>query len=227
MYYILENIINTDVYKQFFDYNNLNNYINLISNDIKYTENKLIDKLNSFINIIKTSNDVNYLYIDSNLLDFENLKNKMYENINQNYEKYIKYDNIFVMSYNNTTLNLYKIEINKLIKISSVIYYNFELNFIKLVEYYIKECNNVYINHYDNNKNSIGTNTHRDLNNINDNVNDNISSFNNFNITQTQDNITNKNYNINDDVNLKQRLLTELKQTIITKSLSKYNKKNI
>jgi len=227
MYYILENIINTDVYKQFFDYNNLNNYINLISNDIKYTENKLIDKLNNFINLIKTSNDVNYLYVDSNLLDFENLKNKMYENINQNYEKYIKYDNIFVISYNNSTLNLYKIEINKLIKISSVIYYNFELNFIKLVEYYIKECNNVYINHHDNNKNSIGTNTHHDLNNINDNVNDNISNFNNFNITQTQDNITNKNYNINDDVNLKQRLLTELKQTIITRSLSKYNKKNI
>ena len=36
-------------------------------------------KLNSFINIIKTSNDVNYLYVDSNLLDFAcSLTRKLY-----------------------------------------------------------------------------------------------------------------------------------------------------
>ena len=223
MYYIFENILNSVIYKKFFDYNNQINNINLISNDIKYTEEKLIDKLNSLINIIKTSNDVNYLYVDSDLLDFENLKNKMYETISQNFEKYVKYDNIFIIAHNNETLNLYKIEITKLLKISSVIYYNFELNFIKLVEYNIKRCNNVYINDY-NNKKNISTNTFDLNNNVNSNINDNK---NNFNIVHTQDNITNKNYIINENVNLKQRLLTELKQTLVNRNLNKYNKKNI
>ena len=221
MYYIFENILDITTYKTFFDYNeNNNNYnINLISNDIKYTEEKLVSKLNNFINIIKTSNDVNYLYVDTNLLDFEKLNTKMYETISQNFEKYTKYDNIFVISHNNSTLNLYKIDINKLIRISSVVYYNFELNFINIVEYNIKKCNTVYINDRINDR----------INNISNNINT-INDIHNFNINQTYDNITKNtnqkydkkydiNYNINNDKILKERLLNELKQTFIKKNL--------
>ena len=207
MYYIFENILNSNEYKKYFDYKNQNNNIDLISNDIKYTEEKLITKLNNFINIIKTSDDVNYLYVDSNLLDFEDLKNKMYETISENFEKYTKYDNIYIISHNNTNLNLYKIEINKLIRLTSVVYYNFELNFTKITEYNILKCNNVYIN------NNLNYNLN---NNINTN-NINTNNINNLSIVNTYDNITKKNYNINYDKNLKDKLLTELKQKISNK----------